>query len=125
MLKNKIIVVNIFAIMFQSSFAYTIGEVYKNTAESKNILMLYPDHSPLSLTLDKNKIITGIKYTGVDNINLKEALGKYYESYQDAWKQRPNKYNHSYSNVLTKNVEVTSFGYSSGKKTTDIKLIEK
>ena len=61
-------------------------------------------------TNSKNQIIK-IDYSGRSQMDMKASLGQYYESYHQAWMNRGNKSNHSYSNVETNNVKVETFGF--------------
>lgn len=103
----------------QSFPVYTLGAVFNKqenkqfiTEQNKNVVTvkLLKNNNYKIVTNSKNQI-TKITYYGLDPVNLKSTLGDYYESYHQAWLNRPNKYNHSSSVVETKDVKVELSSY--------------
>lgn len=103
-----------------SAFPYTLGETYNNVPESNiqvnrnqanNLVYVQTiNNTKFQITTNNKNQITRIDYSGQTPLDLKDSLGQYYESYIQAWKNRPNKGNHSYSIVDTNNVHVETYG---------------
>lgn len=120
---KKTLTALIFMVFTTQSFSYTLGDVYINTPESSDKVLLnqsnnmvYQKFIPTNnikyqITTNNENQITRIDYSGQVPIDMKNSLGKYYESYNQAWLNRANKSNHSYSIIDTNNVHVENFGF--------------
>lgn len=106
-----------------NSFAYTIGETYVNNVSNSDtarqevslnanndyVYAKYSKESNTIITTNSQNKIVGIDYSGSQQMNIKDSLGQYYPEYINAWKNRPNKYNHQSSVIDTKDVRVSTF----------------
>ncbi len=109
-----------------NSFGITIGDKYIVNSKIQNNTekVILQNNNKLSFSTDKNGIVNKINYEGSSPLNLQNSLGKYYESYNLTWKNRENKYNHTYAQIRTENVEVTSFGIGGKVYKNEILLIK-
>lgn len=109
-----------------NSFGITIGEKYIVDSKIQNNTekVILQNNNKLSFSTNKDGIVNKINYEGVSPLNLKTSLGKYYESYNLTWQKRTNKYNHTYAQTITENVEVNSFGIGGKVYKNEILLIK-
>lgn len=116
-------------IMFNSCYAYTIGDTYISTPSDikmsqsedynyyNNIMnSKYKTKNNMIISTNSKNIITEINYSGKDPEYLKIALGKYYPSYEVLSK------NKTLSNISNKDFSVSMYYVGNGMSKTEVIL---
>lgn len=126
---KKSLLILLSTIMFNSCYAYTIGETYisspsdikMNQSDDYNyynnvMVNKYKTKDNMIISTNSNHIITGINYNGKDQENLKISLGKYYQSYEILSK------NKNLNNISNKDFSVSMYYVGNGMSKTEIIL---